>query len=229
MIIDAPRQTGEEALVRWIGQIQAEQDVDASYGALYFPWLRKGDVPVPPSGVIAGVYARVEADSSPLGVRAAPANVPVHGFSHLDLPIAWRNSSELIRQGINPILSEPGRGLMVWGARTMSRDPKWQQVTARRIVSFITERIRRDAEWVVFEHQRPELWETVSRMVHSRLDGYWNAGLLTGETAGSDYLVQCDEELNPPKVRDAGQVHFRVVLRPISATEFIEVELQLGQ
>jgi phage tail sheath protein FI len=116
----------------------------------------------------------------------------------------------------------------VWGARTLSPDPKWRQVSARRIVSFVTERIRRDAEWVVFEHQRPELWETVSRMVSSRLDSFWNAGLLTGRSAGSDYLVQCDEEMNPPAVRDAGQVHFRVVLRPVSATEYIEVELQLG-
>jgi phage tail sheath protein FI len=116
----------------------------------------------------------------------------------------------------------------VWGARTLSRDVRWQQITSRRIVGMITERVRRDAEWVVFETQRPELWEVVARMVRTRLDGFWRAGLLTGEAEGNEYLVQCDAELNPPSVRDAGQVHFKVLLRPVASTEFIEVELAVG-
>jgi len=129
---------------------------------------------------------------------------------------------------VNPLLEQPGRGLVVWGARTLATDPRWQQITARRIIGMITERVRRDAEWIVFETQRPELWEVVGRMVRSRLDAFWQAGLLTGASEGAEYLVQCDAELNPPAVRDAGQVHFKVVLRPVASTEFIEVELAVG-
>jgi hypothetical protein len=81
---------------------------------------------------------------------------------------------------------------------------------------------------VVFEHQRPELWEIVALMVRSRLDRMWGAGLLTGNKAGSEYEVQCNAELNPPEVRNKGQIHVRVMIRPISTTESIIVELRLG-
>jgi hypothetical protein len=228
MVLDAPRHTSEEILAEWITQLRRDREIDCSYGALYFPWLQRGDTAVPPSGVIAGTYARVEAENAPFGVRVSPANVPVRGFTHPQVPLSFRDSAALVEAGINPILEQPGRGMLVWGARTLSNDPRWRQITSRRIVSLVTERVRRDAEWVVFEHQRPELWQTVARMVRSRLDAFWSAGLLTGESAGSEYLVQCDEELNPPAVRDAGQVHFKVLLRPVSSTEFIEVELSLG-
>jgi hypothetical protein len=130
--------------------------------------------------------------------------------------------------GINLLMTQPGRGVVVWGARTLSSDPRWLHINSRRIVSFIAEQLRRDSEWVVFENQRPELWSIITRMVTSRLDLLWTAGLLSGDRAGSDYAVKCDEELNPIQVRDAGQIHVQVVLRPISTAEHIVVELRLG-
>lgn len=228
LLLDAPKDASEELVVAWVRQLRARAGVDPSWGAVYFPWLLRGDTALPPSGAVAGVYARTDLANAPFGVRAAPANQEVRGFTHAAVPLSWKAGTALLEQGVNPVLEQPGRGLAIWGARTMSADPRWAQVTARRIVAYITERVRRDAEWVVFEHQRPELWETVARMVRSRLDAYWSAGLLSGESRGEEYLVQCDAELNPPAVRDAGQVHVKVMLRPTTATEFIEVELQLG-
>jgi phage tail sheath protein FI len=148
--------------------------------------------------------------------------------THPAVPIRWRESDVLLDRHINPILTQPSRGVVIWGARTLSRDPKWMHINSRRIVSMISEQLRRDSEWVVFEHQRPELWEIVKRQVRSRLDLLWGAGLLTGEKAGLEYEVQCDAQLNPPEVRDAGQVHVRVLIRPIQTAEFIVVELRLG-
>jgi hypothetical protein len=142
--------------------------------------------------------------------------------------VSWKSTDRLAAAGVNPLLTQPGRGVVIWGARTLSDDPKWCYINSRRIVSYVTEQLRRDSEWVVFEHQRPELWKIVSRMVRTRLDSFGRAGLLTGEEAGLDYLVQCDAELNPPEVRDAGQLHVRVLMRPIFMAEFIEVELRLG-
>lgn len=228
LLIDPPRHAEEAAVFAWARQLRGLDGVDTSYGALYFPWVMAGDESMPPSGAVAGVFARLDAEKAPFGVRWPPANQALRGVTHPAMEIPWSDSGRFAEAGVNPLLSQPGRGVVIWGGRTLSTDPRWLHINARRIVSFITERIRRDAEWVVFEHQRPELWETVGRMVRARLDSFWNAGLLTGETAGSEYLVQCDEELNPPVVRDAGQVHFRVLLRPVSTTEFIEVELRLG-
>lgn len=228
LLLETPRDATEEDVAAWAGAIRAMPDVDPSFAALYYPWLMRGDQALPPAGAVAGLFARSDRDNGPLGVRAAPANLEVRGFTHAALSLGFRAAAALVEVGVNPVIEQAGRGLVLWGARTLSGDPKWQHLTSRRIVNFVTERVRRDAEWVVFEHMRPELWETLARMVRSRLDSFWAAGLLTGEAAGSEYVVQCDEELNPPAVRDAGQVHFKVLLRPVATTEFIEIELQLG-
>lgn len=228
LLLDAPKDATEDLVVAWVQQLRERTDIDLSWGAIYFPWLMRGDTALAPSGTVAGIFARTDLANAPFGVRAAPANQDVRGFTHAAVPLTWKEASALLEAGVNPVVEQPGRGLAVWGARTMSVDPRWLQVTSRRIVSYVTERVRRDAEWVVFEHQRPELWETVARIVRSRLDSYWSAGLLSGESRGEEYLVQCDAELNPPAVRDAGQVHIKVLLRPTASTEFIEVELQLG-
>ncbi|MEZ4234719.1 MAG: phage tail sheath subtilisin-like domain-containing protein [Myxococcota bacterium] len=228
LLLDTPQDLHDEPLVRWVGGLRDRASVSGAYGALYYPWLMNGDDLFPPSGAVAGLYARVEIENAPFGVKWPPANQVLRGVTHPAVPVRWRESDRLVDAHINPILAQPSRGVVVWGARTLSRDPTWTHVNTRRIASVVAEQLRRDAEWVVFEQQRPELWEIVSRMVRSRLDRMWGAGLLTGDKAGLEYEVQCDEELNPPEVRDAGQVHVRVMIRPISTAESIVVELRLG-
>jgi hypothetical protein len=228
LIIDTPRDLHDEPLIRWVNEFRDRVGESASYGAIYYPWLMNGDDTFPPSGSVAGLYARSEIRNAPFGMKWPPANQLVHGVTHPAIPVRWRESDRLVDAHINPILSQPARGVVVWGARTLSRDPRWLHINSRRVASAISEQLRRDSEWVVFEHQRPELWEIVARIVRSRLESMWSAGLLTGDKAGLEYEVQCDAELNPPEVRDAGQVHVRVLIRPISTTETIVVELRLG-
>ena len=141
----------------------------------------------------------------------------------------WAETEDLVNAHINPILTQPTRGVVIWGARTLSRDPRWMHINARRVISFITEQVRQDSEWVVFENLRPELYEILHRQVTNRLDELWGAGLLAGDKAGLEYLVQCDQELNPVEVRDSGQVHVRVTLRPVATAEFVVVDLRLGE
>jgi hypothetical protein len=229
LVLDTPRGLHEEALVAWVRELRETLRENAAYCAIYYPWLMQGDAEFPPSGAVTGLFARVEHEHRPYGVHWPPANQVLKGVTHPAVQVRWREADGLIDEHINPILTQPTRGVVVWGARTLSSDPRWAHVNSRRIVSLITEQIRRDSEWAVFENQRPELWEIITRVVRGRLDQMWTAGLLTGEKAGSEYLVQCDAELNPPEVRDAGQVHVRVQLRPISTAEFIVVELRLGE
>ena len=228
LVLDTPKDLHDEPLMRWVAQLQAVLGPAASYCAIYYPWLLNGDESFPPSGAVTGIYARSEREHEPFGVRWPPANQVVRGTTHPAVPVRWREADQLIAAHINPILTQPTRGVVVWGARTLSRDPRWMHVNSRRIVSMIAEQVRRDSEWVVFEHQSAELWKTVERTVRNRLDAVWGAGLLTGDQAGVDYLVQCDSELNPAEIRDSGQIHVRITLRPISTAEFIVVELQLG-
>jgi hypothetical protein len=228
VIFDTPRDLHEEALQDWVNRFRKKNLVTSMYGAVYYPWLQNGDELFPPSGAIAGIYARTDREHKPMGVRWPPANTPVRGVTHPAVPVKWSESGILADAGINPILSQPGRGTVVWGARTMSTDPKWIHINARRIVNYISEQIRRDSEWIVFEHMRPQLYKTVELMVAGRIDQMWEGGLLTGDQPRSEYMIQCDEQLNPPEVRDAGQINVSVTLRPISTTEFIVVELRLG-
>jgi hypothetical protein len=228
VLLDPPADADEAEVVAWIARLRAEPSVDPSYGALYFPWLHQGDVRLPPSGAVAGVHARLLRDGGIAGLRRAPANVDLRGFTHPRVELGWTDAPALVDAGIDPVVVQAGRGLVVAGARTLSDDPRWRTILARRIVSYVAARVRRDAEWVVFEHLRPELWDAVARSVRARLDELWRAGLLTGRAAGDEYVVRCDAETNPPAVRDRGEVHVRVLLRPVSATEFVEIDLQLA-
>lgn len=229
LIIDPPRDLHDEQLVAWVRQLRDTKPEVSCYGAVYYPWLKNGDDLFPPSGSVAGVFARVDNDNAPFGVRWPPANQALRGVTHPEVPIQWSESEGLSDEHINPILSQPTRGVVIWGARTLSRERRWAHINARRIVSMVSEQIRRDSEWVVFENQRPELWEIVARTVRGRLDQLWSAGLLTGGQPGEDYEVQCDKETNPIHLREKGEINVRVTLRPITTAEFIVVELRLGQ
>ncbi len=228
VLLDAPRELHGPFLRRWVDGLRTRLGVSAAFGALYYPWVMSGDDAYPPTGYVAGVYARVENAHAPFGVRWPPANELLKGVTHTAFELRWSEVEEFGRDGINPILQQPASGVTIWGARTLSRDPRWVYINSRRIVSYVIEQLRRDSEWLVFENQSPQLWSILERMVTSRLDNYWGAGLLSGDQAGSEYSVQCDAETNPPRVVEAGQIHARVVLRPISTAEFIVVDLRLG-
>lgn len=228
LILDTPQDLHDRLLIRWVEKMRTAMAPYACYGAIYYPWLKSGDELFPPSGTIAGTYARVDHEHQPFGVRWPPANEVLRGVTHPEVELEWSEAGDFSDVGINPIMSLPAKGVVAWGARTLSRDPRWLHINSRRITSFIGEQLRRDSEWVVFENQRAELWSIVTRMVKNRLDQFWGAGLLSGSQAGSEYLVQCDREINPPEVVDAGQVNVKVVIRPIATTESIVVELRLG-
>lgn len=227
-IIDTPKDLHEYMLRRWVRDVRRRNPKSASYGALYYPWLCDGDDVFPPSGAVAGVYARVEAEHEPFGVAWPPANEVLRGVTHPAVELRWSETGDLADVGINPILDQTGRGVVIWGARTLSTDPRWLFINSRRAISFITEQVRRDSEWLVFENQSPELWAIVRRMISSRLDQFWRAGLLSGEVAGASYQLRCDATNNPPEIRDSGQIHIEMFLRPVTTAESIVVELRLG-
>ncbi len=228
LILDTPRDLHDLPLTRWVRGFRERVATVACFGALYYPWLMVGDETIPPSGCMAGLYARVDREHGPFGVHWPPANEEIRGVTHPSVEVRHSEAGDLNELGINPILSQPARGVVVWGARTLSQDRRWLHINSRRVVSFISEQLRRDSEWAVFENQRQELWQIIGRMVTSRLDQLWSAGLLAGDRAGSEYMVQCDRETNPPELVDAGYLNVRVMLRPISTAESIVVELRLG-
>jgi hypothetical protein len=228
LVIDAPRGLHGELLERWVGALRDREPLSRSYGAVYYPWLVRGDRVEPPSGAVMGLVARLENERAPYGVGVPPANLPVLGFTHAEVELDWGEVGRLNDANINSFISQPGRGVVVWGARTLSRDPAWQFVNSRRVVGLVTEQLRRDNEWAVFEPNDRSLWKVLERDVNVRLQEFWEAGLISGGRSAPEFSVDCSENTNLPATRDSGIVNVEVTLRPVGTTERILIDLRIG-
>jgi phage tail sheath protein FI len=201
---------------------------DSKFAALYYPWiwvanpLANGSGPssikIPPSGYVAGLYARVDAER---GIHKAPANEILRGVLRLETQVSKGEQDILNPNGINCIRSFPGRGIRVWGARTLSSDGSWRYINVRRLFSWIEESIYEGTQWVVFEPNDMDLWERVKRTINSFLTNVWRSGALFGATPQEAFFVKCDAELNPASVRDAGQLIIEVGISPVKPAEFV--------
>ena len=227
-IIDAPQHLHDELLTRWVDQVRSRYEEIADYGAIYYPWLQDGEAIFPPSSVMAGLYVQVERSNPPIGIQWPPANVPTRGCTKGEINLSFQEATRLGQHNINPIFVVPGKGLMPMGARTLSRDPIFQQINSRRIMNMVIEQINRDTQWAVFEVNNPHLWTIVARDVRSRLEEFWNAGLIELSDEGEKYFVQCNAENNPPYLLDAGYINIEVRLKPVGTTEQILIDFTVG-
>lgn len=191
-------------------------------GALYFPWIRIANGLIPPSGHIAGIFARSDARA---GVFKAPANEEVLGVLDLEVDVNNQIQDQLNPEGINCLRAFRGRGIRVWGARTISRDPNWRYVNVRRIFLTLQRWIDANMTWANFEANTPKLWVRVNRQMGVYLEGLWRAGGLAGQTAEQAFYIKCDAETNPPEVREVGRVVAEVGLAPTLPGEFIVVRI----
>ena len=227
LIVDAPKGVHGDALKSWVSGFRSRKPESRSYGALYYPWVVRNDALEPPSGVVLGVYSRESSMRGAYGVVWPPANVPVYRLSGMEMDLERAEARELASESINPLVMEQGIGTRIHGARTLSRKAQWEFINARRTVSMITEQLRRDNQWVVFEQNDPKLWKSIERDVRVRLDQFWAGGLLTGNRAGSDYDVICNSESNGTQDRKDGVLNVWVDLRPVGTTEHVRIELRL--
>lgn len=195
---------------------------DSKYGAYYFPWIQvydpdKGNIFVPPSGHIAGVYSRTDSER---GVHKAPANEIVRGALGLKYNVSKGEQDLLNPKGINAIRFMNG-GIRIWGARTLSSDPSWRYINVRRLFIMVEASIERATQWVVFEPNDHRLWKRVQRTISSFLTLLWRNGALMGTAPEQAFYVKCDDETNPPEVIDAGQLVVEIGLAPVKPAEFV--------
>jgi uncharacterized protein len=210
-------------------QIRTQRDAlssDRGFAALYYPQIvvsnpvAAGRLTIPPSGHVAGLYARVDNDR---GVFKAPANESLRRALDLERRLADEDQGPLNEDGINVIRSFPGRGIRVWGARTIAPSDRtqWRYVNVRRLLLFIEESLQEGTQFVVFEPNEPALWAQVTRQVTDFLTRLWTEGALVGATADEAFRVRVDAELNPPSVRALGQLVIEVVVFPTTPAEFV--------
>jgi uncharacterized protein len=196
---------------------------DSKYGAYYFPWVEiydpyKGNIMQPPSGYMAGIYARSDAER---GVHKAPANEIVRGALGLRYQVTKGEQDLLNPKGINCIRYFPNRGIRVWGARTVSSDASWRYINVRRLFNMAEQSIEIGTQWVVFEPNDNRLWKRVTRDISAFLLRLWRQGALFGQTPEEAFFVKCDDETNPPEVIDAGQLVCEIGMCPTKPAEFV--------
>jgi uncharacterized protein len=214
-ILDAP-----ETIAGGVDRLPKPRD--SKYGAYYFPWIQvydpeKGNIFVPPSGHIAGVYSRVDNER---GVHKAPANEIVRGALGLKYNVSKGEQDLLNPKGINAIRLMNG-GIRIWGARTLSSDPSWKYINVRRLFIMVETSIERATQWVVFEPNDHRLWKRVTRTISSFLTLLWRNGALMGTSPEQAFFVKCDAETNPAEVVDAGQLVVEIGLAPVKPAEFV--------
>ncbi|QQO09006.1 phage tail sheath family protein [Breznakiella homolactica] len=197
---------------------------DSIMGAYYFPWIEMYDtaadqnVYAPPSGGMCGICSRVDGTR---GVHKAPANEIFKTALGLKYNLTDAEQELLNPKGINCIREFPGRGIRVWGARTVSSDPEWRYVNVRRLFCMVEQAIQNGTNWVVFEPNTRDLWKKITRNITSFLLNIWRSGALFGDTPEEAFYVRCDDELNPPESIDAGYVVVELGLAPAKPAEFV--------
>jgi phage tail sheath protein FI len=192
---------------------------------MYYPWLvtgEAGDRLVPPSGHVAGLIARTDLSQ---GVHRAPANHALEGVTALSNPLNETEHGILNDQGINAVRSVPGRGIRVFGARTLSSESEWRYLNVRRLLLMIEEAVEDANQWAAFEPNNPLLRQILTHSLNTFLETLWRQGALAGATPDAAYRVKCDFENNPQGVIDAGQLIAEIAVAPTVPFEFIRFRL----
>lgn len=210
-------------------QVRSER----GFVALYYPWitarhpLTGANEVVPPSGHLAGIYARTDAQR---GVHKAPANTNIRGAIGLEHRLTDQQQGPLNLLGVDilrvfPTESQP----VVWGARTTATDRNWQYVNIRRLFLYLEESIQEGIRWALFEPNNLQLWQKLNRTITEFLTRVWKDGALFGATAKEAFYVRIDETLNPPADRALGRLTIEIGIKPSYPAEFIIVRIGIWQ
>ncbi len=242
LLVDAPAAWGASA-----DPAQAARDGLAAFdifgdaarnAVLYFPQFVGLDADTgqpngeiyPPSGIVAGIMASVDAAE---GVWQAPAGVtfPVRTTGRPQCAVADADQVGLNPIGINCIRTFPSYGTVLWGARTLisrsDANDEFAYIGPRRLTLYIEQSIVAGTQWAVFEPNTPALWSELRQTISSFLAGVWLAGGLFGSSARDAYNVVCDSTTNTPESVEAGIVTVLVQFAPVHPAEFIVLEIQL--
>jgi len=224
-ILDPPPELSPQEIKEWR---RTGTGYDSKFAALYYPWFTVLDPAtganrfVPPSGHVAGIWAR---NDSERGVHKAPANEIVRGAIGLQTNLTRTEQDLLNPIGVNAIRAFPGRGIRVWGARTLSSDSAWRYVNVRRLFNYLEKSILGATQFAVFEPNDQALWGKLRRSISAFLVNEWRSGALFGQTADQAFFVKCDEETNPADVIDNGMVRCLIGVAPVKPAEFVVFEV----
>jgi phage tail sheath protein FI len=217
-ILDIPQTKDIEWVRRW------RRRTDSSFCAYYWPWLSAVGLDdklsvVPPSGFLAGCYARRDLE----GVHHAPANLEIEGVQDVALRITEDHIGILNAESVNTFRLQ--RGVRPWGARTASSDPEWRYITVRRLFIMLRRSLEAGFAWITFEPNNHRTWELVTQRTTTFLTDLHNKGMLVGGNPEEAFFVKCDAETNPLDQVDSGMLLCEIGVAPVVPAEFIMISL----
>jgi uncharacterized protein len=215
-----------------VAEIQSwRRRFDSKYAALYYPQVLVYDPlklggqvvrAIPPCGHIAGIFARVD---SQVGVHRAPANEELSWAQAVNVDITGAVQGVLNPLGINCIRTFPGRGVRIYGARTVSSEPSWIYVNVRRFLIMIERSVEVATQWAAFEPNDFGLRQTLVLTISTFLETLFLQGALAGSTPSEAFFVKCNDSNNPPEITDAGELIVEVGVAPSIPAEFVVFRL----
>jgi uncharacterized protein len=218
-VIDCARNQGDASQVDPRTNLQETQ-----YAAFYYPWIQIADPQtsasklVPPGGHVLGIYARTDVERD---VFKAPANEVVRGALDLEYNVDERLQDMLNPRGVNTIRRFPSRGILLWGARTLSANSLWKYVSVRRLFIFVEASIYQGTQWVVFEPNDERLWARVKDTIRLFLRGQWRAGAMMGTTEEQAFFVTCDRTTMTQDDILNGRLVCEIGIAPVRPAEFV--------
>jgi phage tail sheath protein FI len=201
---------------------------ESSFAALYYPWIQvkpagsSQTVLVPPGGYIAGIYARVD---NAAGVHKSPANEPVYGAVGLMVALTRGHLDSLNPAGVNCIMNFEGRGIRVWGARTLSSDSLYKYVSVRRLLIYLEKSIKKGTAWATFEFNNEATWAKIGALTEDFLMQNWQKGMLMGAKPQDAYFVKCDRTTMTQNDIDNGQLNLLIGVAVTKPAEFMIVRV----
>jgi phage tail sheath protein FI len=218
-VLDCAPNSGNPASIDPRTNIQESQ-----YAAFYYPWIWVSDPQtgarkrVAPGGHMLGIYARTDVER---GVFKAPANEVVRGALDLEYAVDEVTQDTLNPRGVNAIRLFPGRGILLWGARTLSSNTLWKYVSVRRLFIFLEHSIYDGTQWVVFEPNDERLWARVTDTIRLFLRGQWRAGAMMGATEQEAFFVTCDRTTMTQDDILNGRLVCEIGIAPVRPAEFV--------
>ncbi|GAA3037351.1 hypothetical protein GCM10020000_14040 [Streptomyces olivoverticillatus] len=232
-LLEPPPDTAPADVPQFFGHLASPDVEDAAFTALYYPWVNVPGVDgiprtVVPSGHLAGVWARTDAErgvfKAPRQPEPARRAVPPHA-AHRPTPRRAERQG-----GSTASASSPTEACWCGGARTRSSSRDWRYLNVRRLVSFLSDSIRQSSTWAVFEPNDDRLWATLRHSVSSFLTDQWRQGALLGRTPDEAFYVICDRTNNTSATIDAGQVICDIGIAPVRPAEFVHFTItQIAQ
>jgi phage tail sheath protein FI len=220
-ILDTPSGLNAQEAADWR---ENKAGYDSKFAVTYWPWITVFDAAVghniefPPSGHMAGIWSR---NDDTRGVFKAPANEVIQGAVGVELNVTRGEMDLLNPMGVNAIKAFPGRGIRVWGGRTLSSDAEWRYINVRRYFNYLEESILQGTQWCVFEPNDDRLWGRIRRTISAFLVNEWRSGALFGAKADQAFFVKCDGDNNTAESIDAGMVIVEIGVAPVKPAEFV--------